>query len=101
MGRYALPVNSGSVALFFFFEHSVIFSEWSFGQVIAVAIWLPSVVEYVYLEWSRFHSPLYEVRAFSNSRRWDYERLNIQVFGLLEADGLIRRIFGYVVYLTA
>ena len=47
---------AGQVYLFSaFLEHSVISYEWSFGQIIAVTVWLPSLVEYVYIEWSGFH----------------------------------------------
>ena len=60
-----------------FFEHSVISYEWSFGQIIAVTVWLPSLVEYVYIEWSRFHKHLFEVCASTKSRRWHHESLKI------------------------
>ncbi|KAM0805355.1 hypothetical protein BDR22DRAFT_394050 [Usnea florida] len=35
-----------------FLEHSVISYDWSFGQIIAVTVWLPSTVEYIYIEWN-------------------------------------------------
>ena len=84
-----------------YLEHSVISYEWSFGQIIAVTIWLPSLVEYIYIEWSRFHPPLHEVRASTKSRRWDHESLKIQISGPFDGDGPTRRIFGCVEHLTA
>lgn len=38
-----------------YFSHSVISQQWSFGQIIAVTVWVPSVVEYVYIEYSECH----------------------------------------------
>jgi len=35
-----------------YFKHSVISQQWSFGQIIAVTVWVPSVVEYIYIEYS-------------------------------------------------
>ena len=35
-----------------YFKHSVISQQWSFGQIIAVTVWVPSIVEYVYIEYS-------------------------------------------------
>ena len=35
-----------------YFSHSVISQQWSFGQIIAVTVWVPSVVEYLYIEYS-------------------------------------------------
>ena len=69
-----------------FFEHSVISYEWSFGQIIAVTVWLPCLVEYVYIEWSRFHKHSFEVCASTKSRRWHHESLKIQVSGPFEGD---------------
>ena len=37
-----------------YFSHSVISQQWSFGQIIAVTVWVPSVVEYVYTEYSTY-----------------------------------------------
>ena len=71
-----------------FFEHSVISYEWSFGQIIAVTVWLPPLVEYVYIEWSRFHKHLFEVCASTKSRRWHHESLQIQISGSFEGDWL-------------
>lgn len=36
-----------------FLRHDFISSEWSFGQIIAVTVWVPSVVEFLYIEYSR------------------------------------------------
>lgn len=36
-----------------YFQHSVISNEWSFGQIIAITVWLPCLVEYIYIEWSK------------------------------------------------
>ena len=71
-----------------YFEHSVISYEWSFGQIIAVTVWLPSLVEYVYIEWSRFHKHLFKVCASTKSRRWRHESLQIQISGSFEGDWL-------------
>ena len=35
-----------------YFKHSVISQKWSFGQIIAVTVWVPSVVEYIYIEYN-------------------------------------------------
>lgn len=46
-----------------YFEHSVISEQWSFGQIIAVTIWIPSIVEYVYMEYNESgYSPHPQVR---------------------------------------
>lgn len=37
-----------------YFQHSVISPEWSFGQIIAVFVWVPSIVEYIYVEFSKY-----------------------------------------------
>ena len=37
-----------------YFKHFVISQQWSFGQIIAVTVWVPSVVEYAYIEYSTF-----------------------------------------------
>ena len=36
-----------------YFDHSVISTQWSFGQIIAVTVWIPSIVEYIYIEYSK------------------------------------------------
>lgn len=38
-----------------FFQDSYISPTWSFGQIIAVTIWAPCVVEYIDIEISKFH----------------------------------------------
>ncbi|KAL6717858.1 hypothetical protein ACLMJK_003943 [Lecanora helva] len=35
-----------------YFGHSVISQQWSFGQIIAVTVWVPSVIEYIYIEYN-------------------------------------------------
>lgn len=35
-----------------YFEHAIISKQWSFGQIIAVTVWIPSLVEYIYMEYS-------------------------------------------------
>lgn len=32
-----------------YFQHTVILQDWSFGQIIAVAVWMPAVFEYFYI----------------------------------------------------
>ena len=32
-----------------YFQHTVILQDWSFGQIIAVAVWIPAVFEYFYI----------------------------------------------------
>lgn len=32
-----------------YFQHTVILQDWSFGQIIAVAVWIPAVLEYFYI----------------------------------------------------
>ena len=39
-----------------FGRHSFISPEWSFGQIIAVNVWVPAIVEYIYIEYSKFHT---------------------------------------------
>lgn len=36
-----------------YFEHSIISRQWSFGQIIAVTVWVPFAVEYIYIEYSK------------------------------------------------
>lgn len=38
-----------------YFQHSVISFEWSFGQIIAITVWLPCIIEYVYIEFRKPH----------------------------------------------
>ena len=37
-----------------FFDHSVISYTWSFGQIIAIFVWLPCIIEYLYIEISKW-----------------------------------------------
>lgn len=37
-----------------YFQHRVISYEWTFGQIIAVFVWVPPLVEYIYIEISKF-----------------------------------------------
>lgn len=39
-----------------YFQHSVISYQWSFGQIIAITIWVPCLVEYLYIELSKSYS---------------------------------------------
>ena len=32
-----------------YFRHTVILQDWSFGQIIALAVWIPAVFEYLYI----------------------------------------------------
>ena len=36
-----------------FFQHSEIFNSWSFGQIVAVTIWVPCIAEFIYLRWRK------------------------------------------------
>lgn len=36
-----------------YFEHHIISQTWSFGQIIAITVWVPSIVEYLYIELSK------------------------------------------------
>lgn len=38
---------------YWLFEHHAISFTWSFGQIIAVTVWVPSLVEFAYIEYSR------------------------------------------------
>lgn len=40
-----------------YFQHSVISYQWSFGQIITITIWVPCLVEYLYIELSKLYSP--------------------------------------------
>ena len=37
-----------------YIQASVIPSNWSFGQIIAITIWIPSIFEYIYIEYGMF-----------------------------------------------
>ena len=39
-----------------YWRHSFISPEWSFGQIMVVNVWVPAIVEYVYIEYSKFHA---------------------------------------------
>ena len=39
-----------------YFNHAVISKSWTFGQIISVTVWVPSVVEYIYIEYSKLKS---------------------------------------------
>ena len=47
-----------------YFRHEVISSEWGFGQIIAITVWIPSVVEYLYIQWSKFSTLSLYYRLF-------------------------------------
>ena len=38
-----------------FTQSHFVSSEWTFGQIIAVSVWAPSIVEFLYIEWSKPH----------------------------------------------
>lgn len=40
-----------------YFDHRVISYKWSFGQIIALFVWVPSIVEFIYLELSKYLAP--------------------------------------------
>ena len=88
----AIPWSVCSAGQFYLFDaflkHSVISYEWSFGQIIAVTIWLPCLVEFVYIEWSKFHKNLSKMGASTKSRRWHHESIKIQVSGSFKRDWL-------------
>ena len=48
-----------------YFDHRVISYNWSFGQIIAVFVWVPSLVEYVYLELSEYFMLMSTLSAFT------------------------------------
>ena len=37
-----------------FTKSHLVSSEWSFGQIIAVTVWIPSIIEYLYIECGKF-----------------------------------------------
>ena len=41
-----------------FIRHDLINYEWSLGQIIAVTVWIPCVVEYLYIEFSELNTVL-------------------------------------------
>ena len=41
-----------------YFQNSLISYEWSFGQIIAIAVWLPSLFEYVYILYGKCSRPI-------------------------------------------
>ena len=46
-----------------YFEHRVISYQWSFGQIIAIFVWVPCIVEYIYIEISE--SPVIQTCRFA------------------------------------
>lgn len=72
-----------------YFASDVISQQWTFGQIIAVTVWIPSIVEYIYMEYSesRFYlniQPQAKVLA-----RWSYRGFQISIPLSTEADGSI------------
>ena len=39
-----------ALLFYIYIEHDLISPEWSFGQVIAVTVWVPSIMEFLYIE---------------------------------------------------
>ena len=56
-----------------YFDHRVISYDWSFGQIIAVFVWVPSLVEFVYLELSKYHIPNCSVCASANRNQMGFK----------------------------
>ena len=62
-----------------YFRHSVISPKWSFGQIIAITVWVPSLFEYVYIEHSKpFHllcclliAPYVTLKMINNWNSWN------------------------------
>ena len=46
-----------------YFKHRVISYDWSFGQIIAIFVWVPSIVEYIYIEFSKYFGLPYVCHA--------------------------------------
>jgi len=38
-----------------FIQHNLILSEWTFSQIIAVTVWVPSAVKYLYIEFDKLY----------------------------------------------
>ena len=53
LATWTLCCGSQFYTFALYLGHSLIPTGWSFGQVIAVTIWLPSIVEFAYIEYSK------------------------------------------------
>lgn len=47
-GRYTLAIKFWLYSLFL--RHSLVSKVWTFGQIIAVTVWAPSIVKFLYIE---------------------------------------------------
>ena len=53
-GIWSLTFASQFYLFTVYFHHALISPRWTLGQVIAVTVWVPAIVEYVYIECSKF-----------------------------------------------
>ncbi len=51
---WALCFTAQFILFAAFVEHYFISNTWSLGQIIAVAVWVPSIIEYIYISFSEF-----------------------------------------------
>lgn len=79
-----------------FFKHNLIDYKWSFGQIIALSIWVPSVVEYIYIEYSKSQStPLLIAHAAIDWIRWHQKLVKIQISVTIDSHGGVPTIIDY------
>lgn len=81
---------SGQFVLFgIYARHALISPRWSFGQIIAVTIWAPSLIEYIYIEYSKYMNlpPSSTCERGSDRRRWHRRSFKAHVSFAIESDG--------------
>ena len=60
-----------------YFKHDVISYNWSFGQIIAVFVWVPSIVEYIYMLISKYLTSRVVLWVLINGSRWHPESIEL------------------------
>ena len=53
-GTWSMAFGSQFYLFTIYFHHALISPRWTLGQVIAVTVWVPAVVEYIYIEFSKY-----------------------------------------------
>ena len=61
-----------------FFLHSEIVNSWSFGQIVAITVWVPCVAEFIYLLRCKPLEPISSIRELTAVPRRNDRRLRIQ-----------------------
>lgn len=81
---YIIPWSACCAYQFYLFSifisNSLISKTWTFGQIIAVTVWVPSVVEYGYILLSKSKCCLiYHITLLIRGTRWDRERVQVPI----------------------